>query len=320
MIAFKKLGRIDIGLNLEWQTGGVITPTPYQLDDNTFRVFAGFRDNEGVSRIGYIDLDSDNPLIVKKLSTKPSLDVGRNGCFDDNGMILGDVKVINSKLYMFYIGFQLVKKVKFLAFTGLAVSEDQGETFVRVSEAPILDRGDHASTIRAIHSVNMINNKVMIYYAVGDSWEYIAGNPYPKYEIYCSLFDLGNLDRHHETKCISVKAPEYRIGKPTVYQIENGYMMFYTRGRSNDLSYYEPGIAFSEDGINWERRDSQCPSLKGREGWDSINTAYPRIVENKKGDQFLFYSGNNMGSGGFGVAKITNKKVIYSQEIYLGDE
>ena len=44
-------------------------------------------------------------------------------------MILGDIVDAPDGLHMFYVGFQRVAKAKFLAFTGLAVSRDGGDTF-----------------------------------------------------------------------------------------------------------------------------------------------------------------------------------------------
>ena len=35
--------------------------------------------------------------------------------FDDNGVILGYLIKVGNKIYMYYVGFQLVKKSKFLA-------------------------------------------------------------------------------------------------------------------------------------------------------------------------------------------------------------
>src|SRR5262245_47169221 len=119
--------------NETWQANSALTPTPHLLDDETIRVFTGFRDKEGVSRIGYVDLDALNPTRVKAISRHPVLDVGRAGSFDDNGVILGDVVSHNNKLRMYYIGFQLVKRAKFLAFTGVAESSDNGESFHRIS-------------------------------------------------------------------------------------------------------------------------------------------------------------------------------------------
>ena len=51
----------------------------------------------------------------------------------------------------------LAKKVKFLAFSGLAISSDL-EMFNRVSDVPILDRTDLGLFINAIHSVVAVEN------------------------------------------------------------------------------------------------------------------------------------------------------------------
>ena len=75
---------------LGWAKYAVKTPTPIILGDK-IRIYCGFRDNDGVSRIGYIDVCPENPLKVINISSKPVLDIGENGHFDDNGMILGDV-------------------------------------------------------------------------------------------------------------------------------------------------------------------------------------------------------------------------------------
>lgn len=216
---------------------------------------------------------------------------------------------------MFYVGFQLVNKVKFLAYSGLAVSSDGGNTFIRVKNVPILDRAENAKTIKAIHSVNNIDGQLYAYYAVGDGWETIESGKYPQYESYCSRFDIETLTFYDERKCISNIGNEYRIGKPTVYNYEDKYLMFYTRGRKDDLLYYEPGIALSDNGIDWIRSDNLCPIFQGNDEWDNLNTAYPRIVENKRGVQYIFYSGNSMGADGFGVAEIINGHIKYSQEI-----
>lgn len=93
----KKLGQIKFKTNYSWQENGIITPTPYILNDDLIRVYCGFRDCDGISRIGYIDLDQNNPLVVKGISQVPVLDIGNDGCFDDNGMILGDIKEYDKK-------------------------------------------------------------------------------------------------------------------------------------------------------------------------------------------------------------------------------
>src|SRR5262249_37606231 len=135
------------------------------------------------SRIGYVDVDAHNPSTVLRVSPDPVLDIGMPGTFDDNGVILGDVFPFNDCLYMYYVGFQLVDKVKFLAFTGLALSSDLGNSFVRYSQAPILDRTDSALYFRAIHSTMLENGILRVWIGGGSDWQWIDGQPFPKYNI-----------------------------------------------------------------------------------------------------------------------------------------
>jgi hypothetical protein len=169
--------------SVPWARHSALTPTPIMLEPDVIRVFAGFRDAEGVSRIGYVDVEAENPSLVRKVSSRPVLDVGTPGAFDDNGVILGDVLRAGETLRMYYVGFQKVQQVKFLAFSGLAISTDGGESFQRSSPVPVMDRDVDSLFIRAIHTVLFDNGLWKVWYASGSGWLYVGGTPYPRYNI-----------------------------------------------------------------------------------------------------------------------------------------
>jgi predicted GH43/DUF377 family glycosyl hydrolase len=281
-----------------WAKHSALTPTPLLINPNTIRIFAGFRDEHGVSRIGFVDVDANDPSTIKDISKTPVLDVGRPGTFDDNGIILGDVIEHNQKLYMYYVGFQLVEKAKFLAFTGLAISSDGGITFERYSNVPILDRSDEGLYFRAVHSVMIENGVWKAWCGVGSEWEWINGTPYPRYNIrYLESSD--GLQFNQEILCVDVEKNEYRIGRPRVYKRQNKYLMFYTRGTVD--GDYIAGYAESFDGKKWIRKDNEIGITLSETGWDSKSLCYPSLIE--YGDQiYMFYNGNNMGKDGFGYA------------------
>lgn len=283
-----------------WMRHSALTPTPYRLDDETIRVYAGFRDEAGVSRIGYVDVRADDPTQVLRFSREPVLDVGRGGCFDDNGLILGDVVDAPGGLHLFYVGFQQVARAKFLAFTGLALSTDGGHRFRRVQETPILDRAPGRSTIGAVHSARYEDGRWRLWYAVGDDWEHIGGTPYPRYHIrYVEADDLGAIPREDRV-CLLPRGGEYRIGRPRVYRFGARYLMYFTRG--NLAGDYFPGVATSDDGLRWERRDEELGIALSDAGWDSRTLSYPALIAQR--DRLLmFYNGNDMGRDGFGVAE-----------------
>ncbi|MCK1545764.1 hypothetical protein IVA98_19265 [Bradyrhizobium sp. 160] len=283
-----------------WMANSALTPTPMRLDDETIRVYAGFRDGAGVSRIGYVDVLADAPAKIVRVSHRPVLDIGRDGCFDDNGVILGDVVPTADGIYMFYVGFQLVAKAKFLAFTGLAKSSNGGESFTRLSEAPILDRGPGQTTIGAVHSVMFERGLWKIWFACGDGWQYIGGKPYPQYHIrYVETPDLLAVPRlGHD--CLKPQGDEYRIGRPRVYRVGGQFVMYFTYGTTS--GDYLPGIAYSLDGRNWVRKDQDVGISLSASGWDSRTLCYPALIQHRD-NVLMFYNGNDMGVEGFGVAR-----------------
>ncbi len=287
--------------SLPWARHTALTPTPLLKDAETIRVYAGFRDEAGISRIGYVDLDAANPQRVKSVAPEPVLDVGRNGAFDDNGVILGDVIRVGAEIRMYYVGFQLVSKAKFLAFTGLAISRDNGDSFERYSEAPILDRSSNGLYIRAIHSVMQTDDRFRVWYACGNGWEEINGVFYPQYNIrYIESAD--GIDFKGEgTLCVDVEGSEYRIGRPRVFRHRDRFVMHYTRGTIQ--GDYLAGHAESSDGIQWERRDEKLGIALSPEGWDSRHLCYPAVLS--CGERtYMFYNGNDMGKDGFGYAML----------------
>lgn len=289
--------------NGTWKDNSALTPTAFLLDEKTIRVFASFRDTNGTGRIGYVDVDSTNPSRILKISEKPVLDIGLNGMFDDNGVILGDLIRVNNKIYMYYVGFQLVKKTKFLAYTGLAISEDNGETFKRYKNTPVMDRADEALYIRAIHSVIYEDNKFKFWYATGSGWENIDGIDYPQYDINYIESSDGIIFNESGIKCIlnDEENLEYRIGRPRTYKKDNKYIMNFTYGTRDDK--YIAGQAISNDGIVWNRNDKLLGIELSTEGWDSTHLSYPSIIT-VKDKTYMFYNGNNMGKDGFGYAEL----------------
>ena len=301
-MAWQKLGRVygpDGSLN--WAQHSALTPTPWLLDSETIRVFVGFRDQSGISRIGWVDVDSKDPLEVKQVSQTPVLDIGRPGAFDDNGVILGDIIAINDEIYMYYVGFQKAEKVKFLAFSGIAKSKDGGNTFSRISDAPVLDRCHDGLYIRAIHSIRREEDKYRIWYAIGNDWQVIKDGVYPRYHIQTMTSDNGIDFYGVGDECLTVTGNEYRIGRPRVYRTDNKYVMYFTAGSISGS--YLPGYAESSDGVIWKRDDSKLGITLSTQGWDSRHLCYPALIKSS-GKTYMFYNGNNMGFDGFGCATL----------------
>lgn len=287
---------------ITWATNSVLTPEPFLLNEETIRVYGSFRDEHGRGRIGYVDVAASNPKKILKVSEKPVLDLGEDGMFDDNGLLLGSVLRVKDKVYMYYVGFQIPKKAKFIACAGLAISEDGGNTFNRIKKTPIGYRVDNAPFGRCIHSVIYEKGLFRIWYAVIYGWEYLDGTPYPQYNIrYVESKDGIHFDEEG-TLCLECSDNEYRIGRPKVIiRGYNDYEMRYTFDTRD--KEYVAGIAYSKDGIHWNRNDKESGLVRSETGWDSEMACYPVEIETKYGT-YLFYDGNGMGATGFGYAEL----------------
>ena len=302
MMQWKKKGLIycPTGKN-GWDNNSFMTPTPFLLNKDQIRIYGGIRDEDGRSRISYIDVDANDPSTIIYINNTPVIELGKPGTFDDNGMILGSLLETDGEIKMYYVGFQLVNNVKFLAFSGLAISKDGGNSFTRNSDSPVMDRYKNEIYIRAIHTVLYENNRYKIWYSTGSGWQTIHEKVYPQYYIrYTESADGINIFNDSK-ESINVINDEYRIGRPTVFKHNSLYKMFYTRDTLS--KQYSPGYAESADGITWIRKDEEMKLERSSSGWDSEMVCYPAplFFKNKC---YVFYNGNNMGMSGFGYAEL----------------
>lgn len=288
----------------DWALHSFMTPCPWQKDAQTIRLFGGMRDGDGISRIGWVDVDATDPQVIKGVSQQPVLDLGAPGMFDDNGVILGDViEVSEDELRLYYVGFQLVAKAKFLAFTGVAISRDRGESFQRYQQTPILDRCPEGQFIGALHSIARLEDgSYRAWISRGRGWQDIDGRLYPQYDCWTLTSADGlHFDNGAAVPIIAPNDDEYRIGRPRATRLDDGGWEL--RATSDTLSkQYESFRFTSLDGINFTR-SAEVELPRGPAGeWDDQMTCYPAHHVTPSGDKFLFYNGNDMGRTGVGVA------------------
>jgi predicted GH43/DUF377 family glycosyl hydrolase len=287
----------------DWARNSALQPTPLVRESEGFvRVFAGMRDDEGVSRVGFVDVSAEDPSRVLRVSERPALDVGRPGAFDENGVVPCAVVEHGGDLRLFYAGYQLGRKVKFYVFGGMAVSRDGGETFERHSLVPVCDRTDSELFFRVIHTMMLDGGRWRAWYGGGDSFDTDGeGRQYPRYNIRHAFSPDGvRLSADYDV-CVDMRGGEYRVGRPYVVKHGGLYRMFYGAGTKDEG--YRLAYAESPDGISWTRRDEEVGIEVSPSGWDSRMQAYPAVVE-CGGRTFMFYNGNDYGREGFGYAAL----------------
>lgn len=284
-----------------WKKEFAMLPTPL-LVENKLRIFLGMCDENNVGSIGYIDVNPNNPADIFEVSEKPVLERGRDGCFDDNGVVPVSIIEHMGKIYLYYIGFQLGVKVPYYMFCGLAISRDGGMSFERYSESPILDR--RGSEVFARCGVNVIydRGKFRMWY-IGSSengWTNSGGKKRPCYVMRYTESDDGIRWNNDSLLCMNfANEDEHGFGRPYVWREGEMLKMYYSI-RTYSRGYYI-GYAESFNGIDWNRLDDKAGIELSSCGWDDTNLSYPYLFRyNHK--TYMFYNGNGCGKTGVGYA------------------
>jgi hypothetical protein len=298
---WKKLGLVYVANGeKDWAISHAYIPTSMMLDEERIRVYVAFLDSHKVGRIGFVDLQAKNPLQILKVSDKPVLDIGQPGTFDDNGVTPICLLKYQDHLYLYYVGWQLGVKVRYFLLMGLAISEDNGESFQRHSQVPILERSDRELFVRSAAYVRREKDYWRMWYIAGDQWINVNGKQVPTYNIRYVESDDGITWGKQGVVCLELaNNDEYGFGRPFVTKEDNLYKMWYSiRTISRG---YRIGYAESLDGQHWLRQDQKVSIDVSETGWDS-QMIHCSCIQKTKYGTYMFYNGNNYGETGFGVA------------------
>lgn len=287
----------------KWMKDFAMLPTPL-LIANELRIFLGFCDENNVGRIGYIDVKPNNPSEIIRISSEPILDIGRQGCFDDNGVVPISILKKNNEVLLYYIGFQLGVKIPYYMFGGLAISQDGGRSFERYSESPVLDRVGDEVYARCGINVLYDDGKYKMWYIGSnkEGWTMSSGKLKPLYIMKYTESEDGIHWNNTPIQCMEyANSDEHGFGRPYVWKNGKTYRMLYSV-RTYSRGYYI-GYAESENGIQWVRKDNEAGIELGINSWDDTNLSYPYLYTyNDK--TYMFYNGNGCGRTGVGYAEL----------------
>jgi hypothetical protein len=261
------------------------------------RMYFSSRDQQGRSRIGWADLAADGSHEPRHFSASAVLEPGELGTFDDAGVTSSCAVKLRDRVYLYYTGWSLGTSVPFYLNIGAAVSDD-GESFRRLSRAPLMERTDAEPFLTASPWILIENAVWRMWYVCGTGWTQTSAGPRHHYHIrYGESLD-GLVWRRTGAVSIDYSGPdEYAFGRPCVVRDGSKYRMWYScRGRS-----YRIGYAESADGIEWHRMDDRAGIDIADSGWDSEMVTYPCVVP-ASGGWRMFYNGNGYGRTGIGVA------------------
>lgn len=293
-----------------WITNYAALPVCDLVSNDLLRIYFSTRDEKGRSIPTFIEVNPENPKNIFKTHTKPILELGDQGSFDDNGIMPSSIVNHNGKKYLYYIGWNPQVTVSYKLSIGLAISDD-GVNFKKYSKGPILDRDVNEPFFNTAPYVIKDEGIWKMWYVSCTGWKNIKNWPEPFYLIrYAESEDGIHWDRK-EGECIGYDDFTHAIGKPCVFKKDQMYHMIYSYRNSVDYredsdKTYRLGYATSIDGINWNRKDEQLNLKNPVEDWESIMQEYSTTYV-YNGKRYLIYNGNSFGKTGFGYA-VLNKE------------
>ncbi len=315
MFRWTKLGRVFNPAEIDgipWMREFAQGPCTLAFED-FIRVYFSCRpqrDGNGqyISYSGYVDLDRQNFFKILRISEKPILDLGKRGTFDEFGTYPVSVIRRGKEIWAYYAGWTRCESVPFNVAIGLATSFDDGKTFQKIGEGPILSYNIQEPFVLSGPKIRTFHNKYFLFYISGKRWIRGDSGPEPVYKIHMAESDDGIKWERTGQDVINDRLGEDEAqASPDVFRHNGKYHMYFCYRYGLDYRCkekgYRIGYASSDDLRHWVREDSRAGIDISETGWDSEMVSYPHVFE-LDGDLYMFYLGNDVGKYGFGLAKL----------------
>jgi hypothetical protein len=268
------------------------------------------RDETGkfISHISFVEMDKELKSI-NKLSDRTIITMGALGCYDEHGIFPFNVLRESNRVLGFIGGWSRRVSVDIETSIGLSISYDDGLTFNRIGDGPVLSATLDEPFLVGDPFVLKIEDKYHMWYIYGIRW---IQNPIKNvkervYKIgHATSFDAINWCKtNRQIVEDKLNIDECQALPSVIFHNNKYHMVFCYRQaigfRENSKDAYRIGYAYSSDGLNWTRDDDNVGINTTPGDWDSDMMCYPHLFS-INGKVYLLYNGNNFGKTGFGLA------------------
>jgi predicted GH43/DUF377 family glycosyl hydrolase len=310
-----KLGRVfnpvDLPDRPQWMHEYAQAPATLVFDDFV-RVYFSCRpqrdaDGQFVSYSAFVDLDRQDLFRVLRVSSRPVLELGQLGTFDEFGTYPLSVIRHGDEVWAYYAGWTRCESVPFNVAIGLGISTDQGATFSKLGPGPLLEYSPDEPFTMSGPKVRRFNGRYYLFYIAGDAWVLKDGRPEISHKIRMAVSDDGlNWTKQHKTLIPDRWGDNESQASPDVFFAEGKYHMFFCGWVPRDFRQTRSrkiGYAWSTDLLNWTRDDSRVGIDVSSDGFDNEMVAYPHVFA-LDGKTYMLYLGNEVGRYGFGLAQL----------------
>lgn len=262
-----------------------------------------------LSHIAFVDFERNLRDIIR-VSDRTVIGLGALGCFDEHGIFPMNVVRHDGLVYAYTCGWSRRVSVSVDTAIGLAISHDDGLTFQRIGDGPVLAASPHEPCLVGDGFVRIIGGVFHMWYIFGTGWKRFDGASAPDrtYKIgHATSADCLHWDREEARQIIAdALGPDESQALPTVIELDGVQHMFFCFRQSHDFRTnsgrgYRIGHAHSSDLVNWVRDDAKASLPVAPGEWDSDMQCYPHVFE-CDGQVYLLYNGNRFGRDGFGLA------------------
>lgn len=261
-----------------------------------------------LGHVVFVDMSKTFDTVLQ-VSQHQVLGLGELGTFDEHGIFPMNVVPVGDAVYGFTSGVNRRVSVPVDGAIGLAVSHDQGHTFERLSEGPVIAASLREPCLVVDPFVKIVDGVFHMWYVYGLGWKQFAEDDLPGriYKIGHAVSKDGIDWKKEDRQILPNRLSEHECqALPTVIDFDRAFHMFFCYRQASDFRKnvqrsYRIGYASSTDLVNWVRDDEQY-ALVGTAGeWDSDMQCYPHTF--RCDDQiFMLYNGNEFGKYGFGLA------------------
>jgi hypothetical protein len=270
------------------------------------------RDSTGkfLSHVAYVDFDKTFSQMLN-VSDHTVIALGNLGCFDEHGIFPLNVLRKDDHLFGFIGGWNRRVSVSVDGSIGVCISRDQGRTFERLGEGPVLTCSLKEPFLVGDPFVQYYGDQYHMWYIFGTEWKQSRDSDQPErtYKIgHAISTDAINWTRPEEGAQLieSILGEDESQALPTVIKIGPRYHMYFCYRQSSDFRKnrsrgYRLGYAYSNDICHWERNDAAAGIDVSHGDWDSDMMCYPHLFE-MDGQVYMMYNGNEFGRTGFGLA------------------
>lgn len=288
--------------SLPWAKTHAAVPFVTDIDQDKLTVVFSTRDHANKSHVGRVHLDHDFNILA--VDREPLLRPGALGRFDEDGTTASYEVRVGDLRYMYYAGWNRGLTTPFRNALGLAISRDNGISYQKLSEGPILDRSPVDPCFVAGACVMLQGSSFLMWYISCVDWKIRNDAPRHSYHLKFATSDDG-VNWHRSGKvAIDFKSEfEYAISQPWVTLDGGTYKMWFSYRGQQGIDTYRIGYAESNNGETWTRDDTAIAFDVAESGWDSQMICYP-FVFTLNGRRLMLYNGDEYGKTGFGLAEL----------------